>query len=104
MCGRGRHRARCVAGAQHAPCADQPQVRGDGVVPDPKRVVSVGIREADPMLALGVVPVAVTDFYSGFDEFTLPWPWAREQQGDAQIEVLSEFRSTSSGSLRCGRT
>ncbi len=56
------------------------------------------------MLALGVVPVAVTDFYSGFDEFTLPWPWAREQQGDAQIEVLSEFRSTSSGSLRCGRT
>lgn len=41
----------------------------------PKRVVVVGLREQDPMLALGVAPVATTEWY-GKDPGALE-PWAR---------------------------
>ena len=41
----------------------------------PKRVVVVGLREQDPLLALGVAPVATTEWY-GKDPGALE-PWAR---------------------------
>ena len=40
----------------------------------PTRVVSVGVTEHDFLLALGVVPVAVTDWYG--DQPYATWPWA----------------------------
>ncbi|WP_094292669.1 ABC transporter substrate-binding protein [Mycobacterium neumannii] len=53
----------------------------------PKRVVSAGLTEQDDLLALGVVPVAVTDWFGG-EPFAV-WPWARAKLGSAQPAVLS---------------
>lgn len=53
----------------------------------PKRVVSAGFTEQDDLLALGVVPVAVTDWYGGQPFAT--WPWALPRLGTAQPVVLS---------------
>ncbi|WP_308124037.1 ABC transporter substrate-binding protein [Mycolicibacterium xanthum] len=52
----------------------------------PTRVVSAGLTGADDLLGLGVVPVAVTDWFGG-EPFGV-WPWARKQLGDAKPEVL----------------
>src|SRR5689334_18891521 len=57
------------------------------VTEEPQRVVSVGVTEQDVLLQLGVVPVAVTEWY-GEQPFAT-WPWARELLGDAEPEVLS---------------
>jgi iron complex transport system substrate-binding protein len=54
---------------------------------EPERVVSVGYTEHDVLLQLGVVPVAVTDWYG--DQPFATWPWAQELLGDAEPEVLS---------------
>ena len=54
---------------------------------EPVRVVSVGVTEQDILLQLGVVPVAVTEWY-GEKPFAT-WPWARPLLGEAQPEVLS---------------
>jgi iron complex transport system substrate-binding protein len=53
----------------------------------PTRVVSVGYTEHDTLLALGVTPVAVTDWYG--DQPFATWPWAQDELGDAEPEVLS---------------
>jgi len=42
----------------------------------PERVVSVGYHEQDWLYALGVAPVAVREWYGGYDYAT--WPWADE--------------------------
>ena len=54
------------------------------------RVVSVGLTEQDILLQLGVVPIAVTEWY-GEKPFAT-WPWAEELLGDAEPEVLSTSR------------
>lgn len=48
----------------------------------PQRVVAVGFNEADFVLALGVVPVGVRDFFGEFDEAARPW--AQEALGGAR--------------------
>jgi iron complex transport system substrate-binding protein len=53
----------------------------------PKRVVSAGFTEQDDLLAVGVVPIAVTDWFGG-EPFGV-WPWARPKLGGAQPVVLS---------------
>ncbi|MBW0100610.1 iron-siderophore ABC transporter substrate-binding protein, partial [Pseudonocardia sp. KRD-184] len=53
---------------------------------EPQRVVSVGFTEQDILLALDVVPVAVTEWYG--DQPNATWSWARDELGDAQPEVL----------------
>ncbi|MGH1503261.1 MAG: iron-siderophore ABC transporter substrate-binding protein [Acidimicrobiales bacterium] len=53
---------------------------------EPERVVSIGYGEHDSILALGVVPVAVRDWY-GEQPFAT-WPWAQDELGDAEPEVL----------------
>jgi iron complex transport system substrate-binding protein len=52
----------------------------------PKRVVSAGYTEADDLLAVGVVPIAVTNWW-GDQPFGV-WPWAQAKLGGAQPEVL----------------
>ena len=53
----------------------------------PKRVVSAGLTEQDDLLALGVVPIAVTDWFGG-EPFAV-WPWAQPKLGGAQPTVLT---------------
>ena len=61
---------------------------GETKIPSPpKRVVSAGFTEQDDLLALGVVPIAVTDWFGG-EPFGV-WPWAQPKLGRAQPVVLS---------------
>jgi iron complex transport system substrate-binding protein len=53
----------------------------------PKRVVSAGFTEQDDLLAVGVVPIAVTDWF-GAQPFGV-WPWAQPKLGTAQPVVLT---------------
>lgn len=62
-------------------------VFGETTVPGPpKRVVSAGLTEHDDLLAVGVVPVAVTNWF-GDQPFGV-WPWARDELGAAKPAVL----------------
>jgi iron complex transport system substrate-binding protein len=54
---------------------------------EPQRVVSVGFGEHDGLLALGVIPVAVRDWYG--DQPFATWPWAQDELGDAEPVVLA---------------
>jgi iron complex transport system substrate-binding protein len=63
-------------------------VFGETKVPaPPKRVVSSGLTEQDDLLAVGVIPIAVTDWFGG-EPFGV-WPWAQPKLGGAQPVVLS---------------
>ncbi|MGV0774449.1 ABC transporter substrate-binding protein [Mycolicibacterium elephantis] len=53
----------------------------------PTRVVSAGLTGQDHLLAVGVVPIAVTDWFGG-EPFAV-WPWAQPKLGGAQPVVLS---------------
>lgn len=52
----------------------------------PGRVATVGFTDQDPVLALGVAPVAVREWYGEKPYAT--WPWAQDELGDAEPEVL----------------
>jgi iron complex transport system substrate-binding protein len=61
---------------------------GETKIPGPpKRVVSAGFTEQDGLLAVGVVPVAITDWFGG-EPFGV-WPWAQPKLGNAQPVVLN---------------
>ncbi|OBK12393.1 ABC transporter substrate-binding protein [Mycobacterium asiaticum] len=61
---------------------------GETVVKEPpKRVVSAGYTEQDDLLAVGVVPIAVTNWF-GDQPFGV-WPWAQPKLGAAQPVVLN---------------
>jgi iron complex transport system substrate-binding protein len=54
----------------------------------PERVVVVGLREQDALLALGIVPVATTEWYG--EHPGAIFSWATDELGDAPLpEVLS---------------
>lgn len=53
---------------------------------EPKRVVTVGFSDHDPVLALGVVPVGLRKWYGDYERGV--WPWAEELLGGAAPEVL----------------
>jgi iron complex transport system substrate-binding protein len=54
---------------------------------EPQRVISIGYGEHDGLLAIGVVPIAVRDWYG--DQPFATWPWAQDELGDATPEVLA---------------
>ena len=61
---------------------------GEVTIPEqPLRVVSVGFSDQDWLLALGVVPIAIRDWYG--DQPYATWPWAQDELGDAAAVVLS---------------
>ena len=63
-------------------------VFGETRIPTPPtRVVSAGLTGQDDLLALGVVPIAVTDWFGG-EPFAV-WPWAQPRLAGAQPAVLS---------------
>ena len=53
----------------------------------PKRVVSAGFTGQDDLLALGIVPVALTNWF-GDQPFGV-WPWAQPKLGGAKPVVLN---------------
>ena len=60
---------------------------GETTIPEqPERVVTVGFADQDALLALGVVPVGIRDWY-GEQPFAT-WPWATDELGDAEPAVL----------------
>jgi iron complex transport system substrate-binding protein len=63
-------------------------VFGETTIPEPpKRVVSAGFTGQDDLLALGVVPVAVTNWF-GDQPFGV-WPWAQPRLGNTKPVVLN---------------
>jgi iron complex transport system substrate-binding protein len=61
---------------------------GETTVPGPpQRVAGVGFTGQDDLLALGVVPIATTEWF-GAEPFAV-WPWARAALGAGQPQVLS---------------
>jgi iron complex transport system substrate-binding protein len=58
---------------------------------EPTRVVTVGVTEQDFVMAVGVVPVGVTEWYG--EQPYATWPWAQDELGDAQPEVLTAVDS-----------
>jgi iron complex transport system substrate-binding protein len=61
---------------------------GETVIKEPpKRVVSAGYTEQDDLLAVGVVPIAVTNWWG--DQPFAVWPWAQPKLGGAQPVVLN---------------
>jgi iron complex transport system substrate-binding protein len=61
---------------------------GETVIKEPpKRVVSAGYTEQDDLLAVGVVPIAVTNWFG--DQPFAVWPWAQPKLGTAQPVVLN---------------
>ncbi|MFW6075971.1 MAG: ABC transporter substrate-binding protein [Chloroflexota bacterium] len=53
---------------------------------EPERVLTIGYSEQDPVLALGVKPVAVREWFG--EQPHAVWPWAEDELGDAEPEVL----------------
>jgi iron complex transport system substrate-binding protein len=61
---------------------------GETTIPEPpKRVVSAGFTGQDDLLALGIVPVAVTNWF-GDQPFGV-WPWAQPKLANAKPVVLN---------------
>jgi len=54
----------------------------------PERVVTVGLTDHDAFLALGVVPVGVTDWYG--DQPSATWPWAQDELGESEPEIVGD--------------
>lgn len=63
-------------------------VYGKTVIPaEPTRVITLGLSDQDPLLALGVKPIAVYPWWGGYEYAT--WPWAQDELGDARPVVLN---------------
>lgn len=55
----------------------------------PERVVVAGLREQDALLALGVVPVATTEWLG--EHPGAIFPWAEDELGDAPLPTVLDF-------------
>ncbi len=53
----------------------------------PQRVLALGFTDQDPILALGIVPVAVRYFFGPTEDQI--WPWAEAALGDGETTVLN---------------
>jgi iron complex transport system substrate-binding protein len=56
---------------------------------EPKRIVVVGLREQDSLLALGIVPVGTTEWFG--DHPGAIFPWAKDKLGDAELPTRLSF-------------
>ena len=54
----------------------------------PERVVTVGFTDQDTVLAFGVTPVGVRDWYG--DQPHATFPWAQDELGDAEPEIVGD--------------
>jgi len=58
---------------------------------NPERVVSVGYNDQDTLLAFGVAPVGVREWFGEYPSAT--WPWAQDELGDADPEIVADAES-----------
>ncbi|HYF66258.1 MAG TPA: ABC transporter substrate-binding protein, partial [Herpetosiphonaceae bacterium] len=54
----------------------------------PERIVTVGLTDHDALLALGIAPVGVTEWFGGYPYAT--WEWAKDELGDAKPEIVGD--------------
>jgi iron complex transport system substrate-binding protein len=54
----------------------------------PERIVTVGLIDHDPLLALGIVPVGTTQWFGDYPGAI--WPWAQDKLGDTLPEVVGD--------------
>lgn len=54
----------------------------------PARIAVVGLTEQDALLALGVAPVGVTEWFGEYPGAI--WPWAQDRLGDARPELIGD--------------
>ena len=57
----------------------------------PERIVTVGLTDHDALLALGVAPVGVSDWFG--EQPYATWPWAVDELGDAEPEIVTPAES-----------
>ena len=63
-------------------------VYGATTIPSaPQRIVTLGLSDQDPLLALGVAPIAVSAWYGDYPSAV--WPWAQDELGAATPVVLN---------------
>ncbi len=76
------------AGAEHGafPVTIEHKYGSTTIEQAPKRIVVVGLREQDPLLALGVVPVATTEWYGEYPGAI--FPWAKDELGSAKVPTV----------------
>ncbi|HEX7322926.1 MAG TPA: ABC transporter substrate-binding protein [Mycobacterium sp.] len=84
--------AACSSDKADGPTAGKPvtisHIFGETTIPEPpRRVVCAGYTGQDDLLAVGTVPVAVTDWFG--DQPFAVWPWAQSKLGDAHPVVLN---------------
>lgn len=53
----------------------------------PERIVTVGYTDQDTVLAFGIAPVAIREWWGGYPSAV--WPWAQDEMGDDEAEVLN---------------
>ena len=53
--------------------------------------MSVGFTDQDFILALGVTPVGIRDWYG--DQPFGTWPWAQDELGSAEPDAAEQMRS-----------
>jgi iron complex transport system substrate-binding protein len=54
---------------------------------EPQRVITLGFSEQDAVLALGVTPVAIREWFG--EQPHAVWPWSQPALGDAKPEVIN---------------
>jgi iron complex transport system substrate-binding protein len=59
---------------------------------EPQKILTVGFSDQDFLLAFGVAPIAVTDWYGDYEFAT--WEWAQDELGDAEPVVLNKGQFT----------
>lgn len=57
------------------------------ITSEPKRVITLGFSEQDPVLALGVVPIAIREWFG--EQPSAVWPWGQDKLGGESPEVLN---------------
>lgn len=85
--------------------ADEPAAEGGGNYPvtiehvfgtteipaEPQRIVTLGLSDQDSLLALGVTPIAVSEWYGEYESAT--WPWASDLiEGDPPVVLNGGVR------------
>lgn len=77
-----------AAGAGAFPAVVEHEHGSTEIEQAPQRVVTLGYSDQDAVLAFGVAPVAVTDWYGDYPYAV--WPWAQDELGDATPQVLNK--------------
>ncbi|GGM50614.1 iron siderophore-binding protein [Longimycelium tulufanense] len=89
-------------GSADKPAGDAAQGQAQGAFPvtvehkygtteikaEPKKVVTLGLSDQDAVLALGIKPVGVVDWFK--ERPYGKWPWAKDKWGSTQPEIVGE--------------